>query len=343
MRAFLYLAGLALLAAACSDGEPAAPAGAADTLRIPLTDFGAGDTYLGFPGFLYPGGNVPPAAHDSVGIARALAVVPLDTAGNPDPGGTIVLLSVGMSNTTQEFCSQSGGLPCDPWTLMGKAAADASVNQTTLVIANGARGGQAATTWDAPSDANYDRVRDSVLAPQGRTERQVQVVWVKQANPGPTASLPAAPADVYRLEASLGAVVRALVARYPNLRQVFFSSRIYGGYATTTLNPEPYAYESAFAVKWLIGAQIRQGATSAGDSIAGDLDYRTTPWLGWAAYLWADGLTARSDGLTWSRPDFASDGTHPAQPGEDKVATLLLGFFKSSPYTNWFTDGGSCP
>ena len=41
------------------------------------------------------------------------------------------------------------------------------------------------------------------------------------------------------------------------MKLAYLSSRTYGGYATTPLNPEPYAYESAFAVKWLIKQQIK--------------------------------------------------------------------------------------
>src|ERR671936_402607 len=48
------------------------------------------------------------------------------------------------------------------------------------------------------------------------------------------------------------AIVAILRARYPNLKLVYVSSRTYGGYATTPLNPEPYAYDSGFAVKWLV-------------------------------------------------------------------------------------------
>ena len=40
--------------------------------------------------------------------------------------------------------------------------------------------------------------------------------------------------------ADLAEIVRLMATRYPNLRIVYLSSRIYGGYATTTLNPEMY-------------------------------------------------------------------------------------------------------
>ncbi|HET8648351.1 MAG TPA: hypothetical protein VFO85_22830 [Vicinamibacteria bacterium] len=312
--------------------------------REPLTDM-RGLRYKTFPGGLYPGGNVMPADHATAGAAHAAAVVPRDPAGAPSPGGRYVLLSIGMSNTTQEFCSGGGGLPCDPFTFMGQAAADPAVNHTTLAIANGALGGRSAAFWDSPLDPDYDRVRDTVLAPRGLTEAQVQIVWVKVANPGPTIALPSPASDGYRLLTQQGDIVRALKVRYPNLQQVFLSSRTYGGYATTVLNPEPYAYESGFAVKWLVEAQIEQMRTGVVDPRAGDLDYGTVaPWLAWGPYLWARGMEPRSDGLVWLRSDFSADGTHPSNSGRQKVGTLLLNFFKASPPARcWFLAGQTCP
>jgi hypothetical protein len=315
----------------------AAPVAAQSTGLVPLTEMGP-STYLGLSGGLYPDGNLPPSAHAAEGLSRALAIEPLDTSGSPSPTGRIALVSIGMSNTTQEFCSAGGQTPCAAWSFVGQALADPEVNHTTLALVNGARGGQTAMSWDDPADPNYDRVRDVDLAEQGLTEAQVQVAWVKVANSMPNVSLPSANADAYVLEGSIGSIARALEVRYPNIRLVFLTSRIYAGWATTTLNPEPYAYESGFSVKWAIQAQIDQAAGGGVDPQTGDLDYSTVaPWLGWAAYLWGDGLDPRCDGLVWEQADFSSDGTHPSQSGESKVGALLLEFFKGDPRTRpWF-------
>src|SRR5215216_2105563 len=110
------------------------------TGRAPINDLGTG-TYLGIQGGLYPGGvNTRPAVHDQAGVNLATnVVVPRNAAGQPDPvNGKTVLLSIGMSNTTQEFqrfIQVAAGIPGrDPH----------------LVIVDGAQGGQDAVAWSAP-------------------------------------------------------------------------------------------------------------------------------------------------------------------------------------------------
>lgn len=326
---------------ALSGRSPGADCTVTSVGRTPISELGTG-LYLGqFEGGLYPGGgNAPPAAHAAEGRARALAISPMNAAGLPDARGRYAMVSIGMSNTTQEFCSASSAEPCDAWTFMGQAAAHAFVDTSRLVIVNGAAGGQAIPAWDQPTDVNWDRVRDTRLAPKGLTEAQVVALWIKQAIPGPTASLPAANADAYAVEAGLGNILRAAKPRYPNLRLAFLSSRIYAGYASTALNPEPYAYETAFGVKWVIEAQINQMNGGGVDAVAGDLDYDSgaAPWIAWGPYLWADGLTPRADGLFYACADMQNDGTHPAQAAEEKVGTLLLDFMLASQFTRpWFT------
>jgi hypothetical protein len=334
--------------------EAAPPVPAEVAPMIPLTEMGTA-TYYGLEGGLYPGGrNEMPPAHAEEGLRRAQAVAPLNSEGVPDANGKYVMLSLGMSNTAMEFCAalsihvDYNARPCTPYSFMARSAADAAVNRTDLVILNGARGGQVGDQWNFPAHQNYDRIRDELLATRGLSEEQVQVVWVKvvdRISGQPT--LPSEQADAYRLTATLADIVRSLKARYPNLQQVYLSSRIYAGYATELgeeRHPEPYAYESGFAIKWLIEAQIRQMESGQIDRLAGDLDYNSVaPWLAWGPYLWADGSNPRSDGLVWVRADFSEDGVHPAVSGRTKVAAMLLDFFKSSPYSRcWFLTAADC-
>lgn len=320
--------------------------------RVPIMDLGPAMYLEQFPGGLYrEGSNQMPQAHLGAGLARAAAIQPLNAQGQPDPAGAIIMISVGMSNTTQEFCNGGAGGNCSPETFMGQAAVHPHVNHSTLKILDGARGGQAASSWIDPNHPNYNRIRDQILAPRGLSELQVQVAWVKQANQGPSSGLPDLNADAYVLVQHLGDIARAIRVRYPNIQQVYFSSRIYAGYATTALNPEPYAYESGFSVKWLVESQVRQQAgvqTPHPFSLAGNLLYdgpsAAAPWLAWGAYLWGDGLTPRSDGFIWECADYTNDGTHPAYGARLKVGTQLLDFFLTSPTTvPWFrADGGNC-
>jgi hypothetical protein len=295
----------------------------------PLNDLGSGlylDLYQG--GLYANGSNEVPAVHAAEGLERALAIQPLDALGQPADDGKYVLLSIGMSNTQQEF---------GPF--VTQATAHPAVNHENLAIVNGAQGGEPAEAWISPNAETFDRVAER-LATANVTESQVAAVWLKQANPRPTVSLPSVDADAFTLLQHLGDIVRAAKVRYPNLQSVFLSSRTYAGYATSNLNPEPYAYESGLAVKWLIEAQINQMDGGGIDPLAGDLDYASgvAPWIAWGPYLWADGLNPRSDGLTWEVSDFSeNDGTHPSQSGREKVATMLLDYVLDSPFARpWF-------
>ena len=191
-------------------------------------------------------------------------------------------------------------------------------------------------------------------------------------------------ADAYLAELYLGHILRYLKCattnpdqggcntnnpRYPNLWQVFLTTRTYGGYAVnptppTTepyagcLSPEPYSYETAFAIQRIITAQIRQTVPITGptDPYSGPVDYTTTPWVDWGPYLWADSTTPAANGLYWCDPStpsdlctlfndtgdfrfgdpsggtfsqqFWGDHTHPSYQGQLKVANELVKFLK---------------
>jgi hypothetical protein len=290
-------------------------ASSADCSRIsvgltPLTDLKTG-RYQGYQGGLYSSGrNTPPKAYLKQGLARAKLVKPRDAAGKAAVGGKIVLLSVGMSNTTMEFSEFKREADVDPR------------KNPSLVIVDGAQGGQDAEIVKDAS-ARYWSVVDQRLERAGVTRAQVQVVWLKEAIIRPTEQFPA---DAKRLQSDLRQIVALLRDRFPRLQLVYVSSRTYGGYATTPLNPEPYAYQSGFAVKWLVREHTRSKVKSR-------------PWLAWGPYLWTDGTKGRKDGLVWTCTDVRADGTHPSPTsGVRKVAGLLRMFFTTaSTATSWFT------
>ncbi|RMG46608.1 MAG: hypothetical protein D6718_05275 [Acidobacteria bacterium] len=288
--------------------------------KTPLDDLGPG-LYQGFEGGLYPGGvNTRPAKHDA-DLDRVGRTMLLDPAGKPDAqNGRIVLMSVGMSNATMEFS-----------VFKQKADADPRKNDR-VVIVDAAEGGQASGDIADPN-AQYWQHVDDKLAAAGVTPLQVQAVWLKEARRKPIEPFPE---DARILRDQLRVIVRIIKSRYPNTRAVYLDSRIYAGYATTQLNPEPYAYQSGFSVKWLIEEQLSGSPALNFDPARGPV---RAPWLSWGPYLWADGLVPRSDGLTWRCVDFNDDGTHPSPLGRDKVSDMLLAFFESDPTTvPWFVD-----
>ncbi|HMC49980.1 MAG TPA: hypothetical protein VKH20_04990 [Solirubrobacterales bacterium] len=313
----------------CPAGEPL-PSGSFQA--TPLTDFVPGQIYLGLSGGLYGNNsNTVPTRHDRDGKNFAASIHPIN--------GKIILLSIGMSNTTIEFCGSSTfnygkpNQPCattcpnpnfnQPQSFMAQAQGSGVLNPS-LVIWDGALGGQTYPDWDPfvpgvkcsndPTNpwCNYDRVKSDLNA-AGYDESQVQAIWLKGADGYPQCSLNriycvpgyTGAEDAILAEQYMGDTLRAVHQRYVNAKLVFVSSRIYGGYANKCLNPEPFAYEYGFSVQKLVVAQINQINTGHVDGNAGNLNYDasnppvTAPWVAWGPYLWASGTNANSQGLFW--------------------------------------------
>jgi hypothetical protein len=220
-------------------------------------------------------------------------------------------MSLGMSNTTMEFARFKQMADADP------------EKSPKVLIVDAAQGGQDAARWDTTAERSPWPIADQKLNSAGATPQQVQVIWIKQALAGP-AQLGEFPAHSDALKRHVESIIRIAAKRYPNLKLVYLSSRIYAGYATTPLNPEPYAYESAFAMRGVIE-----------DELTGQLH---DPIVLWGPYLWTDGAQGRTtDKLLWTRDDVAGDGTHPSESGRRKVAELLLNFFKTEATLRvWF-------
>ena len=306
---------------------------------VPLPDLGwrsySNNNQL-FVGGLYPNGaNARPSAHEAAGIQIATQQIqPLDTNGVPSSNGAVVLISSGMSNTTQEWASKGTNH------FTGQATRDPSKNPR-LTIVDGAIGGQDAPTWTNINSANWTTVLGRISA-AGRSTNQVQILWIKQAIANETGALTN---HAVQLQGYLQQVIRNAKILFPNLKICYLSSRTRAYVYGSGLNPEPYAYETAFAVKWLIEKQLSGAPSLNYDPANGPV---LMPWLSWGPYVWTDGLRGRSDGLLTVCPDdLESDFTHPSTNGHvPKVAQQLLAFFKTDPTaTPWFlrTNGVGQP
>jgi hypothetical protein len=285
---------------------------------IPLSEMTALDRYKGEDGGLYGGGkNEPPKTHQLAAQEALQRITPLDGHGKPAKDGKIVFISLGMSNTSGEF-------------RLFKALADSDPEKSPdVLIVDCAIGGAGVSSWAKAGSGTWQKVAGR-LKEAGISPEQVQVAWIKHAEPGPmpdTTPLQYARKVKDDIAASL-AITRAT---FPNLRVAYLSSRIYGGYNIAGLrrvNPEPFAYETAISVRWVIQDQINREKEG---KVKG-------PVLLWGPYLWADGVTPRkSDKLVWERKDLGEDGVHPSKVGGDKVARLLLDFFKKDAGARtWF-------
>jgi hypothetical protein len=286
---------------------------------VALNDLGAG-TYQGSEGGLYPNGtNVRPSAQDSYGVGLARGIQPLDSNGNPSPTGKYVLLAVGESTLQNEF---NRFLPI--------ALADPARNRN-LVIVNGAQGGATPNNFTSTTSAYWSTTLTNYLPQNGVTANQVVAAIVEDTDGIATGSFPS---DITTLQSQYESMMQTMLTLFPNLKMVFFGTRVYGGYSNgvgSPDNPEPYAYEVGFAVKWAIQDQLNGNANLNYNPALGPV---LAPWMSWGTYYWSNGMLGRSDGLEWDCQDFSADGTHPSSTwGQLKVANALLTFLKTDDTT----------
>jgi hypothetical protein len=293
------------------------------TPMVALTDLGTGN-FQGSEGGLYPNGsNVRPASHDSDGVTLAQGIQPLDSNGNPSPTGKYVLMAIGESTAQNEF---NRFLPI--------ANADPSKNPN-LVIVNGAQGGATPNNFTSTTSAYWSTVLNNYLPQNGVTAQQVVAIWIEDTDGIASGTFPS---DITTLQSEYETMMQTMLTLFPNLKLVYFSSRVYGGYSNgvgSPDNPEPYAYEVGFAVKWAIQDQLDGNANLNYNPNNGPV---VAPWMSWGTYYWSNGMLGRNDGLVWDCEDFSADGTHPSSAyGQLKVATALLNFLKTDDTTTpWY-------
>ncbi len=288
-------------------------------------------TYLGFQGGLYPDGyNTMPYPHFAAGMNISRQVLPLDTLGNLDLiDGKAGLICLGASTAGNAFNH-----------FKSVAEADPMVNPCLRFVnaALGAKGLEVmidtvVNSWYWDDNVMVD------IADANISRYQVQVIWIMVTSRIDTIMLwPFQPRSVTD---KFEALMPILLAKFPNLKQVYASGFGYGGYADPTkefydMIVEPSSYWNNWSIKFLVERQID------GDP---DLKYtlpdRKSPWISWGPHIWADGLRKNvTDGLYWyCTVDYKPDGGgyHLSNEGKDKAGELIYNFFKNSTIAaDWF-------
>ncbi len=306
--------------------------GVFESVSLPLDQLGSRE-YLrmdgqatGFFGGLYPGGiNARPPQHETAGQALAAQIQPLDAEGSLDEqNGRIVLVSIGMSNTNSEFDA-----------FIRLAGDDPRISRKVHLL-NGAVGGATAERWVDQNDLPWQEL-DRQMARYQVSPSQVQAAWIKLTLTGGGDF----PDKAIELQNHLQTIVQHLKEKFPNLKIAFLSSRTRSYTYWRGLSPEPAAFETGFAVKWLIEQQIQGNAELNYDPARGEVK---APYLSWGPYLWIDGMTPNVNGQVWAPEDLTGDCTHPSVSGQEKVARMLMDFFTSDSLTRgWFLESADSP
>lgn len=294
--------------------------------HIPLTQM-TSESWNGILGGLYPGGsNLRPFEHDQLLQEYALDVKACRTDGMIDNvDGKIVVLGIGSSNARSAFNSLERLSSMD--TLRNRSVRFLNVAQQGLGLQNVSSA--ASEYWTDVSSA---------VTSGGYSPTQVQVAWVMLDDSENTDTVfPGAAQD---LADQLYELCKTIKVKFPSVKFVYLSSRPYSGYmdpTETTLGMglvTPRDYIHGWAVKLLIERQI-----NGNDGYAFSGTHAVLPALVWSSYLWADGTTSNSDGLSWECSDFESDGYSLTAAGSSKAGRSLHASFSQDQLSKgWFTS-----
>jgi hypothetical protein len=279
--------------------------------NVPLTDLTS--AYRGVDFGLYPEKRTtPPDDHLAIGLERATTRIrPLDGNGKPSANGRIILMALGMSNTSSEFAR-----------FVADTRANRAINRQ-LTILNASLSGSDAARWTSRESFPWKNAV-SLASAGNLSPNQVQVIWIKQAH----LRTAAFPQEVDLFKANLQRMIEIAGEVFPNLQIVYLSSRTRAGTPSRQGPGEPQAYETAFGVRRVLEEQMRARRKGASDRV----------WLSWGPYLWAND-TKRSDGFAWECGDLQADTIHPTASGDKKVADQLMAFFMSAETAApWFLE-----
>jgi hypothetical protein len=225
-----------------------------------------------------------------------------------------------MSNCTQEFSR-----------FVQLSNVDSQKAPSVLAV-DGAQGGQTASIIMDPN-APFWTVVMQRLAAAGVTRSRCRRSGSRKPDANPTLGWPM---YAVNLKGEFEAILQVIHSKFPNSRQCYVASRIYAGYATSMLNPEPYCVRAGVLVQVDdrgpdqrdLVAELRPGARTGRRAVGGlgdvQLGRRARAALGWTD-VGVRGFPARRDAPVGFGAREGRAGAAPVRPHGADGGELVLG------------------
>ena len=239
-------------------------------------------SYYGHQSGLFSWGNALIANTYKINYLSAnLAIKSLDAAGNSAVNGKIGILEIGGSNPAIIFNGLQTNQLNDPGFGSKLTFVNAGMNAMDL------------SDILKPTTDYWNNVQ-TLLTQNGLTTKQVEVIFCIEDNLKNT--------DITftratSLQTDYVALLSLVRTKYPNCKLFLVGDRGYTGYTTDPQHKEPIGYLNGWGVKLFV-EQYSDGLLPV------------YPAVDWLDYYWANGETARFDGLTYSKSDYRAGYIH---------------------------------